>query len=402
MLYACRNCGGNMVYEPRRKKLLCPYCDSEGSQEIKTGEDMNVCPSCNGRIKLGYYTSATKCSFCGNYIIQEQRMQGEYEPQLIIPFQITKSEVMELIAKEVEDRKYVPADFLAEKNLKTIEGSYVPFWTYDYDVDYDYEAIGRKIKTWTKGTSVFTETSEYRVVRRVDMEFEAIPADASRGMPNDMMDLIEPYSYADLQDFDMTYISGFLSEFYNDGAMMFEPRAASRTKKDARKIVENTVEGYTLVTPVKDNPKLERKQIRYALFPVWIYRYHYGSKEYPLYVNGQTGKVVGEIPFDYGKAYKQGALWGLLFFIASWLGLRVLGAPLWLTFLPLMIIGLIIMFVFALIASFTKKGKKTVESTTYLDAGKYRVLHKEDTYIRTYVTEHSVKKYKRLLKQLGL
>ncbi|MBQ7944201.1 MAG: hypothetical protein IJ326_09100 [Lachnospiraceae bacterium] len=400
MLYACKNCGGNIVYEPGRKKLVCPYCDSEESWEIKTGIDMNICPSCNGRLELGTYTSATKCQFCGNYVIQEERMREDYEPQLIIPFQIAKAEVVELIKKEVEDRRYVPASFLDEKNLKTIEGTYVPFWVYDYDVHYNYEAIGRKIKTWTKGKSVFTETSEYRVVREMDMNFEMIPADASRAMPNDVMDLIEPYTYADIQDFDMKYISGFLSEFYNDGAMMFEPRATSRTKKDAKTIVGNTIKDYTMVTPVKDSPNVQRNQIRYALFPVWVYRYRYGSKEYPLYVNGQTGKVVGEIPFDYGKAYKQGALWGFLFFLVSCLSLKVTGIPVWLSFLPLLLIGLAIMFVFVLLASMTKKGKKTVDVTTYVDAGKSRILHQEDTYIRTYVTEHNIKKYKNMLKSL--
>lgn len=400
MLYACKNCGGNIVYEPRRKKLVCPYCDSEDSQDIKQGEDMNVCPSCNGRLKIGTYTSSTKCLFCGNYVIQEERMCGDYEPQLIIPFQVTKAEVMELIGKEVEDRKYVPSSFLDEKNLKTIEGSYVPFWVYDYDVHYHYEAIGRKIKTWVKGKSVFTETSEYRVVREMDMNFELIPADASRAMPNDVMDLIEPYTYTDVQDFDMKYISGFLSEFYNDGAMMFESRAASRTKKDAKAIVERTIQDYTLVTPVKDNPGLQRKQIRYALFPVWVYRYRYGSKEYPLYVNGQTGKVIGEIPFDYGKAYKQGAMWGLLFWIISLLGLRGIGLPIWLTFLPLLLAGLVIMFVFVLFASMTKKGKKTADVTTYVDEGESQVICKEDTFIRTYVTEYNLKKYKNIIKSL--
>lgn len=400
MLYACKNCGGNIVYEPRRKKLVCPYCDSEESQEIKTGEDMNVCPSCNGRLKLGDYTSATKCPFCGNYVIQEQRMQGDYEPQLVIPFQITRTEVAERIAKEVEGRKYVPDSFLEEKNLKTIEGTYVPFWTYDYDVNYQYEGIGRKIKTWVKGSTLYTETSEYRVIREMDMNFELIPADASRAMPNNMMDLIEPYTYHELKDFDMRYISGFMSEYYNDNAMMFESRAASRTKKDAKAIVEGTIDGYTLVTPVRDNPSLERKQIRYALYPVWVYKYRYGSKEYPLYVNGETGKVVGEIPFDYGKAYKQGALRGCAVFLVLSMLLRLIGIPFWISFFPVSLIGLLVMFFFALLASMTKKGKKTVAETTYVDEGNAKILRQEDTFIRTYVTEHSVKKYKRLFKML--
>jgi hypothetical protein len=38
-----------------------------------------------------------------------------------------------------------------------------------------------------------------------------------------------------------------------------------------------------------------------VLLPLWIGTYHYQGKEYKVYVNGQTGKVIGEKPRDWLK-----------------------------------------------------------------------------------------------------
>ena len=33
MIFKCKNCGGNAVYHPEKKKMWCPHCDSEDSEE---------------------------------------------------------------------------------------------------------------------------------------------------------------------------------------------------------------------------------------------------------------------------------------------------------------------------------------------------------------------------------
>ena len=33
MIFKCKNCGGNVVYSPERKKMFCPFCESEDSEE---------------------------------------------------------------------------------------------------------------------------------------------------------------------------------------------------------------------------------------------------------------------------------------------------------------------------------------------------------------------------------
>ena len=48
-----------------------------------------------------------------------------------------------------------------------------------------------------------------------------------------------------------------------------------------------------------DNNITEKSSaVNYGLLPVWKYIYNYKDKEYPFYVNGQTGKVVGTLPMS--------------------------------------------------------------------------------------------------------
>lgn len=37
MIYKCKNCGGNVVYDPDRKAMHCPYCDGIETQDKAPG-----------------------------------------------------------------------------------------------------------------------------------------------------------------------------------------------------------------------------------------------------------------------------------------------------------------------------------------------------------------------------
>jgi hypothetical protein len=40
---------------------------------------------------------------------------------------------------------------------------------------------------------------------------------------------------------------------------------------------------------------------RHVLLPVWSLAYRYKKKNYPVLVNGQTGRVVGKAPYSVAK-----------------------------------------------------------------------------------------------------
>ena len=48
---------------------------------------------------------------------------------------------------------------------------------------------------------------------------------------------------------------------------------------------------------------------RYALYPVWLLSTRYKDKNYLFAMNGQTGKLVGDLPMDTGAFWRW---WGLI------------------------------------------------------------------------------------------
>ena len=315
MIFKCKNCGGNVVYSPEKKKMYCPFCDSEDSEERKdyTSAEMTICPECGGEVPVFEHTSATQCPYCDNYIILNERVEADYLPKMLIPFKMGKEQCKKLIREKFQKCLFAPTDFLSEVRLNSMQGTYVPFWFYDYQAKYKFQGEGTKVRSWTSGNTQYTETSYYNVVRDMEVVFDKIPVDASVNMPDEIMDWMEPYQYGDLQDFKPEYLSGFYAEKYNMSSDLVEFRAKTKATEDARKLMKESYAGYNSVRNVQDNLNLSDTQISYGLLPVWKYIYHYKDKDYPFYVNGQTGKIVGTAPISQAKVWTYaGTLWACL------------------------------------------------------------------------------------------
>lgn len=315
MIFKCKNCGGNVIYSPEKRGMFCPFCDSAGSDERMDYDEgeLTVCPNCGGEIPVEQHTSATKCPYCDNYLIFNSRVEGEYEPKLIIPFRMGRETCKSRIRDKFRKCLFAPTDFLSEVRLNDMIGVYVPYWFYDYDVNCRFQGEGTKLRSWRAGDIQYTETSYYNVQRNIDIDFRKIPVDASIGMPDGVMDLMEPFEYGELETFKPEYMSGFYSEKYNMTSDLVENRANQKMKDDASKLVHESYSGYNTVRTIVNNVQVKDSDVNYGLLPIWKYIYTYKEKEYPFYVNGQTGKIVGTAPVSRAKIWSYaGTLWACL------------------------------------------------------------------------------------------
>lgn len=324
MFFKCNNCGGNVIYSPEKRKMVCPFCDSEDSESKVTsaGKDMTICPNCGGQVQVLEHTAATQCPYCDSYLILDERVEGEYEPKMIIPFQMGKETCKTAIRDKFKKCRFAPIDFLSEVRLNSMQGVYVPYWFYDYDVNYTFQGEGTRVRSWTTGNMQYTETSYYDVYRDMDMKFRKIPVDASIGMPDDIMDLMEPFGYNQLEDFKPEYLSGFYAEKYNMKSDLVESRAKEKMKEGVDKTAAESYAGYNSVRTINQNSNITDEKINYGLLPIWKYIYRYKDTDYPFYVNGQTGKIVGIAPLSKAKVwFYAGTLWAVLTLSLTFLSL---------------------------------------------------------------------------------
>ena len=81
-------------------------------------------------------------------------------------------------------------------------------------------------------------------------------------------------------------------------------RANQRIKKSTEEVFADTVVGYSSVVPESSSVAFQNGTAKYALFPVWLLNTTWNGTKYTFAMNGQTGKMVGDLPMDKG-AYKR-------------------------------------------------------------------------------------------------
>ncbi len=350
--YKCPSCGGAIEFDSHSQKMKCPYCDTEFdletlkkydeqlSREAEQKDDisdwqtdpgkqwqegetdgMNVytCKSCGGEIVSDENTGATSCPYCGNPVILTERFRGALRPDMVIPFKLDKKAAKEAYYKHIKGRPLLPKVFRRENHIDEIKGIYVPFWLFDADVAADARYKATKVRTWSDSDYDYTETSYYSVDRSGNMSFVSVPVDGSSRMPDDLMESIEPYKVADAVEFQTAYLSGYLADKYDVDAQQSTDRARERMKESAQDVLRDTVKGYASVIPENTNVRISGGDAKYALYPVWILNTTWRGKKYIFAMNGQTGRMTGDLPVDNG-AYTRWLL-GLaaVFSIAAYL-----------------------------------------------------------------------------------
>ena len=350
--YKCPSCGGAIEFDSHSQKMKCPYCDTEFdletlkkydeqlSREAEQKDDisdwqtdpgkqwqegetdgMNVytCKSCGGEIVSDENTGATSCPYCGNPVILTERFRGALRPDMVIPFKLDKKAAKEAYYKHIKGRPLLPKGFRRENHIDEIKGIYVPFWLFDADVAADARYKATKVRTWSDSDYDYTETSYYSVDRSGNMSFVSVPVDGSSRMPDDLMESIEPYKVADAVEFQTAYLSGYLADKYDVDAQQSTDRARERMKESAQDVLRDTVKGYASVIPENTNVRISGGDAKYALYPVWILNTTWRGKKYIFAMNGQTGRMTGDLPVDNG-AYTRWLL-GLtaVFSIAAYL-----------------------------------------------------------------------------------
>ncbi len=322
--YTCPNCCADLKFDPQQQKLTCEYCLSSFTVEeikklcantensipqnaVQLKEDFENhthlyrCNSCGAEIMADDQQTATFCYYCHNPVILAGKMGGEFKPDKVIGFKLTRENAIDYFKKWIGKRMFVPTDFKSEQQLEKLTGLYVPFWMADCYVNVDYSATGRKVKSWTSGNYRYTETSTYHVVRRGNLHTMGVPADGETKIDDLLMEAIEPFDYSELKDFSMSYLSGFYADKYDVDRTQVFPRIRARCEQACSSLVKESITGYSSVTPMAQNYNITKTDWQYTMLPVWFMSYMYKGKVYEFAINGQTGKLAGTPPLSKGK-----------------------------------------------------------------------------------------------------
>ena len=364
--YQCPACTGPLHYSAKSGKLACDYCGSsfdvaeiealyarkeaeaaaakqaadakaEAAQAAKAeaaeaaaasggwdpsdlsrdwgaeadGLRVYSCPSCGAELICDQSTAATACPYCGNPAIVPGQFSGALRPDYILPFRLSKDDAVQALRAHYKGKPFLPRSFTSANHIEQIQGVYVPFWLFDGGAEGAASYRASNTNVFETGDYEITETRHYHVVRAGSLAFEKIPVDASSKMPDDHMDSIEPFDYAQLRPFSTAYLPGYLADKYDVTIDDSRDRADTRCRETLAQALRDTVTGYGACVTEREDIALRRSKVHYALLPVWMLSTKWHGQDFLFAMNGQTGKLVGDLPTDRGR------FWGMFAAIAA-------------------------------------------------------------------------------------
>ncbi len=332
--YQCPACGAPLAFNAEKQMIVCESCDSaypkdyfeadkeQGEDNREGGKiDWNIegyvreqtemgeqsgfsCTSCGAEVVSDRDTVATECMYCGNPVVMTGNISGMVTPDAIIPFKIDKKKAQEMLEEFYKGKILLPDAFTKNNRISKISGVYVPFWLFSCTGDGSATFDATKVRRWSDSNYNYTKTEYYSVYRSGQIGFDQIPVDASTKMDDDYMDGIEPFDYKDMTEFTPMYMAGFFGDKFDVSVADSSERANERVITSTEDAFKKTIHGYSTVYKKNSYVEMRGEGIKYVLLPVWMLNTKYEGKMYQFAINGQTGRVAGELPIDKGKLLK--------------------------------------------------------------------------------------------------
>ncbi|MBQ3544285.1 MAG: hypothetical protein IJA34_04780 [Lachnospiraceae bacterium] len=319
-MYQCPGCGGNLRFDISTQDLSCMYCNEHFDPYSVTKEYDAVendrfevtkfsCTQCGGEIFTTDNEAAAFCSYCGASSILTERIINENCPNYIIPFKKTKEDCKKAYRRKMRKAFFTPRELRDSKNIDGFRGIYMPFWVYDMVQDGPMSLKAKR--SHRRGDYIITD--HYKVTGDMNSSLQVNTYDASKNFYDEISGALAPYDMKDKKEFTPSMLSGFYAESANVSEHLYEEDSRKFMKKVNGKKIRNqrplrkyemdsnlSGAGNSLPTPYA-------KKVDRAMFPVWFLSYKKNDRIAYAAINGQTGKVVADMPVDI-KRYIFGSL----------------------------------------------------------------------------------------------
>lgn len=328
----CPSCGGTVVFKPEAQCLQCEYCGyneelcqnptiiSEtdlgtfnGLQENLSLESFDKkvyhCKSCGVSIFIDKDQLKSKCSYCASEDIHLESFEHRtHQPNGIIPFYLGKKEAEFKFGTWIGQGWFHPSSLKKAATLESLNGIYIPFWTFDFHVEADWS--GEAGYHYTSYERVFVQGKWVnQAVTKIRWEFKS---GVLKHFIDDLLvagsDKIEPkyrsrisgYRLNEMMSFDYRYMMGWQSELYNQDLKTSYGLAEQLVLEQVRQMCSGQLGG-NIQRNLRVNTQLSRQTFKQVYLPLWLSTYKYQGKIYRILINGQTGKVYGEKPISWIK-----------------------------------------------------------------------------------------------------
>lgn len=309
MAFRCMNCGGDVLFDIDSQAMKCRHCDSRFSPEQyqvrnrsaqtsfpEAGLTLFTCGGCGAELRGTEDSQVGFCPYCGGQSLLQTAKDSGSVTENVLPFQISREKCGELFRDYTRKVRYLPKELKDAAHLESFTGIYMPY--YEYDVELGASHIqGEKV---VESNSRYEVVNTYQIDAEVDGNYCGVPFDASRYFDDEIAARALPFDMSKERPFNAAYLSGFYADASTVPPETYEQDAETQASKD---IVEEVSERVLAQDGIKVDAKASSVEARTrghhsALLPLWFLTWRKEDRVAYAVVNGESGKVVSDLPVD--------------------------------------------------------------------------------------------------------
>ena len=301
--FQCPQCGGERHFHIGQQGLVCTQCGhfdpieqpksevpaseqetplfvmlSSPQAQSELGGTLTVtCQRCGSATTWSARHGTVDCPFCGaDMVLHASRGRMVILPQALIPFQIDEDQARDAVHAWWKKGWVRPPSLQRRAAILRLRGVYVPFWTFDdlYRAQWFEGELDGGLRMQSCRDHLITYDDvlvcgSYTISERT-----------ARGM--------EPFDTKKLVMYQPEYLAGWPAE-------VSQLSLADASLNARERMVRETQDKFPTEAKVTE-VSTEFMTFKHILLPVWVGEYRYRGRSYHFAVNGQTGKVAGEVP----------------------------------------------------------------------------------------------------------
>jgi len=316
--FKCPSCGGYLEFDPEGQHFECQYCGHQMNeaelQQLSMEKEQEAqaadgslrayhCQMCGAEIVTGATTAATRCYYCHQPVVLADRLNAEFRPDGVIPFQLDRQGAEAAFKKFVAKKTFIDKNFFSTAQLEDFSGVYYPYWYGDLEGEASFEGEGTRVSVASGPKQTITTTRVFRVERAGRIRYTRLIRKGLQAADRTLSEGIHPYNLDEMKPFAAGYLSGFLAERRD----VEKAEAQAGMAQDAQEHAEQILKaGHSFDTLSGTSSfRLTKASLRSLLLPAWVLTYRGKGDKEPYYymMNGQTGEVCGKLPINKGKLW---------------------------------------------------------------------------------------------------
>jgi len=266
----CEACGAKLVVAPTQRTVRCPYCDL---------------PS----------------------VIDRPATSDRPDPVFVIGFSVDRPQARARLRDHLRGHRWAP-HALRTAAAERVDGIYVPAYLYsatgasryhaEIGENYTVNEFDAKRKSWRRVTR-----TEYRSLEghhRCQVDDTLVTA--SQGVPNRELEAIEPFDLGGLRRFSPAMVAGWAAEEPSTTRQASMELAREEARTELGRRLHRFMPGDSHHS-LSFSAALEHEAMDLVALPVWVCSVRWREDRDPvrLLVNGQTGRVAGDVPVSWAK-----------------------------------------------------------------------------------------------------